>query len=151
MAILGRDELPGIAWRSAKFPTFQKMGAGFGPARYRKKASDGEKERFEEQKVKRMQEQVKQQRIPVNMYSTNGRLIVTVPMPGLEPENITIEVTDDGRLILQGALRGMLKEHDGKQRFLYEWHIGAYAREVACSILPIWRRASTMCRQSTGP
>lgn len=78
-----------------------------------------------------MQEQVKQQRIPVNMYSTNGRLMVTTPMPGLEPENITIEVTSDGHLVLQGALRGMLKEHDGKQRFLDEWHIGAYTREVA--------------------
>ncbi len=84
--------------------------------------------------MKRMQEQVKQQHIPVNMYSTNGRLMVTAPMPGLEPENITIEVTGDGRLVLQGALRGMLKEHDGKQRFLDEWHIGAYAREVALPV-----------------
>ncbi|GCE07926.1 Hsp20/alpha crystallin family protein [Dictyobacter aurantiacus] len=77
-----------------------------------------------------MQEQVKQQPIPINMYSTNGRLMVTAPMPGLEPENITIHVTEDGHLILQGALRGLLKEHDGKQRFLDEWHAGAYAREV---------------------
>jgi HSP20 family protein len=65
------------------------------------------------------------------MYSTNGRLMVIAPMPGLEPENISIQVTDGGRLILQGELRGMLKEHDGKQRFLDEWHAGAYAREVA--------------------
>jgi HSP20 family protein len=77
-----------------------------------------------------MQEQVKQP-IPVNMYSTNGRLMVTTPMPGLEPENIIIEVTSEGHLVLRGALRGMLKEHDGKQRFLDEWHIGAYEREVA--------------------
>ena len=80
--------------------------------------------------ITQMQEQVKLQHIPVNMYSTNGRLMVTTPMPGLEPENITIEVTDDGRLLLHGALRGMLKEHDGKQRFLDEWHVGAYEREV---------------------
>jgi HSP20 family protein len=80
--------------------------------------------------VTQMQEQVKSQHIPVNMYSTNGRLMVIAPMPGLEPENITIEVTTDGRLLLQGALRGILKEHDGKQRFLDEWHIGAYEREV---------------------
>ncbi len=77
-----------------------------------------------------MQEQVKQQPIPINMYSTHGRLMVTAPMPGLEPENITIHVTGDGRLILQGTLRGTLKEHDGKQRFLDEWLVGAYAREV---------------------
>jgi HSP20 family protein len=77
-----------------------------------------------------MQEHVKQQHIPVNMYSINDRLMVTAPMPGLEPENITIEVTSEGHLLLQGALRGMLKEHDGKQRFLDEWHVGAYEREV---------------------
>lgn len=77
-----------------------------------------------------MQEQVKSQPISVNMYSTNGRLMVSTPMPGLEPENITVEVTGDGRLLLQGALRGALKEHDGKERFLDEWQIGAYAREV---------------------
>lgn len=78
-----------------------------------------------------MHAQVKQQSIPLNMYSTNGRLMVTAPMPGLEPENITIQVTDDGHLLLQGELRGMLKEHDGKQQFFEEWHAGAYAREVA--------------------
>lgn len=77
-----------------------------------------------------MQEQVHSQRIPVNMYSTNGRLMVITPMPGLEPENITIEVTADGHLMLQGVLRGMLKEHDGKERLLEEWSIGAYTREV---------------------
>lgn len=78
-----------------------------------------------------MQAQVKQQSIPLNMYSTNGRLMVTAPMPGLEPENITIQVTDDGRLLLQGELRGILKEQDGKQRFLDEWYAGAYTRDVA--------------------
>jgi HSP20 family protein len=78
-----------------------------------------------------MHAQVKPQSIPLNMYSTNGRLMVTAPMPGLEPENIAIQVTEDGRLLLQGELRGMLKEHDGKQRFLEEWHVGAYTRDVA--------------------
>lgn len=77
-----------------------------------------------------MQEQIRSQPIPVNVYRANGRLMVSAPMPGLEPENITIEVTSDGHLLLQGELRGMLKEHDGKERFLDEWHIGAYARDV---------------------
>lgn len=71
-----------------------------------------------------MSEQVKPQPIPVNMYSANGRLMVSTPMPGLEAENITIEVTDQGQLRLQGELRGQLKEHDGKERFLDEWAIG---------------------------
>lgn len=81
-----------------------------------------------------MQTQVKQQSIPINMYSARDRLMVIAPMPGLEPENIALEVMGDGRLVLRGELRGMLKEHDGKPRFLTEWHVGAYIREV---VLPL--------------
>lgn len=77
-----------------------------------------------------MSEQLKLQTIPVNIYSANGRLMVSAPMPGLEAENITVEVTNEGQLRLLGELRGQLKEHDGKERFLDEWLIGGYAREV---------------------
>jgi HSP20 family protein len=77
-----------------------------------------------------MFEQFTLQTIPVNMYSINGRLMVSAPMPGLEAENITIEVTDKGQLRLLGELRGQLKAHDGKERFLDEWSIGGYTREV---------------------
>jgi HSP20 family protein len=81
-----------------------------------------------------MQEQVKQQHIPVNMYGTNERLMVVTPMPGLEPENISIEVSGDGQLVLRGDLRGALKEHDGKERFLDEWQVGAYLREITLPV-----------------
>ena len=47
-----------------------------------------------------MQEQVKQQHIPVKVYRTAERLMIAAPMAGLEPENILVEVTHDGRLIL---------------------------------------------------
>ncbi len=59
---------------------------------------------------KRMQEQVKQQYIPVKVYRTDERLMIASPMAGLEPENILVEVTHDGRLILHGDQRAMLKE-----------------------------------------
>lgn len=81
-----------------------------------------------------MQEQIKLQSIPVNIYSLNGRLMVSAPMPGLEPESITVEVTSDGHALLQGDLRGTLKEYVGKERFLEEWSIGAYTRDV---VLPV--------------
>ena len=45
-----------------------------------------------------MQEQVKQQHIPVKVYRTAERLMIAAPMAGLEPENILVEVTHDGRL-----------------------------------------------------
>jgi HSP20 family protein len=81
-----------------------------------------------------MRTQVNQQTVPVTMYGTHDRLMVIAPMPGLEPEDITIRVSGDGRLLLRGGLRGMLKERAGKQQFLTEWHVGAYAREV---VLPL--------------
>ena len=53
-----------------------------------------------------MQEQLKQQHIPVKVYRTNERLMIAAPMAGLEPENIVVEVTAEGRLILHGNRRG---------------------------------------------
>ena len=57
-----------------------------------------------------VQEQVKLQRIPVKIYRTDERLMIAAPMAGLEPENILVEVTNEGRLILHGEQRAMLKE-----------------------------------------
>ncbi|MFL5660329.1 MAG: Hsp20/alpha crystallin family protein [Ktedonobacteraceae bacterium] len=79
-----------------------------------------------------MQEQMRQQHIPVKVYRTAERLMVTTPMPGLEPENIRIEVTRDGQLVLQGEMRGMLKEV--KELLLDEWSVGAYYRKLALPV-----------------
>ena len=76
-----------------------------------------------------MQEHLKQQDIPVKIYRTDDRLMVAAPMAGLEPENIVVEVTADGRLVLHGELRSMLK--DVKELLLDEWSVGAYHRELA--------------------
>jgi HSP20 family protein len=76
-----------------------------------------------------MREQLKQQNIPVKIYRTDGRLMVAAPMAGLEPEDIVVEVTADGRLVLHGDLRGMLKEV--KELLLAEWSVGPYHRELA--------------------
>ena len=75
-----------------------------------------------------MQEQLKLQEIPVKVYKTDDRLMVVAPMPGLEPENIVIEVTDSGHLVLNGELRGMLK--DVKELLLDEWSVGIYYRDL---------------------
>ncbi len=52
-----------------------------------------------------MQEQVQQQHSPVKIYRTAERLMIAAPMAGLEPENILVEVTQDGRIILHGDER----------------------------------------------
>ncbi len=79
-----------------------------------------------------MQEQLKQQSIPVKVYRTGERLMIAAPMAGLEPENIAVEVTADGRLILHGDLRATLKEV--KDLLLDEWSVGVYHRELALPV-----------------
>jgi len=83
-------------------------------------------------KVKQMQEQVKQQHIPVKVYRTDERLMIAAPMAGLEPENIVVEVTNDDRLILHGDQRALLKEV--KELLLDEWSVGVYHRELALPV-----------------
>jgi HSP20 family protein len=78
-----------------------------------------------------MQEKAKLQHIPVKVYRTPDRLMVVAPMPGLIPEDILIEVTADKTLILQGELRGTLK--DVKELLVDEWSVGGYYREISLS------------------
>jgi len=79
-----------------------------------------------------MQEQVKQQHIPVKVYRTGERLMIVAPMAGLEPENIVVEVTNDDHLILHGDQRALLK--GVKELLLDEWSVGVYHRELALPV-----------------
>ncbi len=79
-----------------------------------------------------MQEQGKQQHIPVKVYRTDERLMIAAPMAGLEPENILVEVTSDGCLILHGDERALLKEV--KDLLVDEWSVGVYHREFALPV-----------------
>ncbi|HJQ82790.1 MAG TPA: Hsp20/alpha crystallin family protein [Candidatus Binatia bacterium] len=72
------------------------------------------------------------QTVPVKVYRTDDMLTVAAPMPGLGPENIVVEVTAEGHLILRGALRGALK--DVKQILVDEWTAGPYHREIALPV-----------------
>jgi HSP20 family protein len=75
-----------------------------------------------------MPEEPKIQQIPVKMYRTPDRLMVAAPMPGMEPEDIIVEITADGVLKIHGALRGLLK--DVKELLVDEWSVGEYLREL---------------------
>jgi HSP20 family protein len=74
-----------------------------------------------------MPETLKVQEIPLKVYRATDRLTVAAPMAGLEPEDIVVEITDDGRLLLDGEVRGTLK--DVKEIVLDEWSVGAYYRD----------------------
>jgi HSP20 family protein len=56
-------------------------------------------------------------------------------MAGMEPENILVEVTSDGRLILHGDQRALLKEiKEAKELLIDEWSVGVYHRELALPV-----------------
>jgi HSP20 family protein len=75
-----------------------------------------------------MHEQMKYQSIPVKMYRTTDRIMIAAPMPGMEPIDMVVEVTLEGRLILHGDMRGLLKEV--KELLIDEWSVGPYHREL---------------------
>ncbi|HKD74989.1 MAG TPA: Hsp20/alpha crystallin family protein [Ktedonobacterales bacterium] len=75
-----------------------------------------------------MQEYVESQSIPVKVYRSADRLMVAAPMPGLAPEDITVEITADNSIVLDGRLRGALK--GVKDLLIDEWSVGDYHREL---------------------
>jgi HSP20 family protein len=83
-------------------------------------------------KAKSMQEQAKQQQIPIKVYRTDDRVMIAAPMAGLEPSDILVEVTGDGRLMLHGDQRALLK--DVKELLVDEWSVGAYDRQYALPV-----------------
>ena len=66
--------------------------------------------------------------IPVNLFDNERELMVVAPMPGVGPEDISIDVTDEGRLTLRAAQHG-----EGQERIAYltrEWSYGPYERTI---------------------
>jgi len=66
--------------------------------------------------------------VPVLMYRADDRLTLAVPMPGVEPEDIAVEVHADGRLTVEARQRSMLK--GVKKTLIEEWTPGPYRREL---------------------
>ncbi len=67
--------------------------------------------------------------MPVKMYQSPERLTVAAPMPGLEPADISVRVTEDGTLALRGKRRG---PRQGEMDLLVdEWSVGPYERTLA--------------------
>lgn len=76
------------------------------------------------------------QKLPLKVYQSIDLLTVAAPMPGLDPEDVDVEVTADGRLIVQARscrdpqlACGALKSN--KDVLLDEWSVGPYVRELA--------------------
>ena len=69
------------------------------------------------------------QSVPAKIYRTPLRIMAAVPMPGLEPADISVEVTSAPALIVRGRRRGDLKGL--KDELLNEWSAGEYERKIA--------------------
>ena len=66
--------------------------------------------------------------VPINMFENNRELMVVTPMPGVAPEDISVDVTDDGRLTVRASMHG-----EGQERIdhiLREWSYGPYERTI---------------------
>ncbi len=72
--------------------------------------------------------------VPVNIFENDRELMVVAPMPGVAPEDVSVDVIDDGHLILRAAMHG-----EGQERIRYltrEWSYGPYERtiELPCAV-----------------
>ena len=67
------------------------------------------------------------QTIPVRVYRGEEHLMLAAPMPGLEPENISVTIHGD-TVSIQGDERGPGQRD--REMIIEEWAIGPYFREV---------------------
>ena len=66
--------------------------------------------------------------VPINFFENDRELMAVAPMPGVAPEDISIDVTDDCQLTVRAAQHG-----EGQERIRYllrEWSYGPYERTV---------------------
>lgn len=66
--------------------------------------------------------------IPINLFENDRELMVVAPMPGISPEDIEVDVRDDGSLTLRARQHG-----PGQERIDYllrEWSYGPFERTI---------------------
>ena len=74
--------------------------------------------------------QSQQQTVPVQIHQAEDRIVLAAPMPGLEPEDISVVIAGN-KVSIQGEYRGSRQEQG--DLLVSEWTIGPYSREI---ILP---------------
>jgi HSP20 family molecular chaperone IbpA len=79
-------------------------------------------------KERQPEQNTETQEIPANVYRSEERVTISAPMPGLEPDNIVVHVSEGPMVTLHADLRGALK--GDKEIILDEWTPGPYHREI---------------------
>jgi HSP20 family protein len=67
------------------------------------------------------------QSVPVQIHQTDTLIVLAAPMPGLEPQDISVVIAGD-KVKIQGNYRGSRREKE--EVLAAEWTIGPYEREV---------------------
>ncbi len=65
------------------------------------------------------------QRVPVNMYETDGAVVLVMPLPGVMADDIEVDIDGD-RVHVNAAQRTAAE----KDYIAHEWHYGPYERMV---------------------
>ena len=69
------------------------------------------------------------QTVPVNIFEAEELLMIFVPMPGLQEEDVDITVRGNS-LTVEGRERADLKPESGKRYLRHEWRYGPYRRMI---------------------
>jgi HSP20 family protein len=78
--------------------------------------------------------------VPVNLFENDRELVLVAPMPGVAAEDISVDVMDDGLLILRARMHG-----EGQERISYlirEWSYGPFERSVQLPVAVDGARAN---------
>jgi HSP20 family protein len=67
------------------------------------------------------------QSVPVQIHQTDTLIVLAAPMPGLEPQDISVVVAGD-QVRIAGSYRG--SRQDKGDVLVAEWTVGPYTREV---------------------
>lgn len=67
------------------------------------------------------------QTVPVRIYESGNHVMLAAPMPGLEPQDISVSIADH-TISIRGEERGP-RQHD-LELLIAEWSIGPYSREI---------------------
>lgn len=69
--------------------------------------------------------EMRPQSVPVNMYETNGAVVIVAPLPAVTASDVTIEV-EPGSLRFWAHLRSAAP----REYLINEWSYGGYEREI---------------------
>ena len=65
------------------------------------------------------------QSVPVNMYETDGAMVIVAPLPGVMPDDVEVRVRGTSATITASMRTAAQKDY-----VLHEWHYGPYERTV---------------------